>query len=562
MSAADVSGPTTSWTGADALVDALVTAGVDTVFALPGFQIDALFAAFHDRSEHLRVIHTRHEQATSHMADGYARTTGRTGVCAVVPGAGLLNALTGLSTAYSACSPVLCIAGQIPSALIGAGSGALHEIDDQLDVVAPVTKQARRVTDPLLLAEATAEALAATTTAPARPVELEVPPDVLSAAVPAPTSPTRQGRSGTPDSPDPAVRSSIDETAAALARAERPVLVAGGGVLSSGSWEALREIAELLDAPVVMTTNGRGALSDRHPLAHSLVSADALGSSADVVVMVGTRAAHPLLPDLRRRDDQLRIAVDVDDRDRPTRLPPTSRIVADAAVVLPLLRDALAALPMHSRDRRDELRDLKAAARRRLDDVVPQAHYGAALRAHLPDDAIVVNESTQVGMWSSIGFEVYEPRTFVTPGYQGALGYGLPTALGAKVGNPDRHVVSINGDGGFFYGVQELSTIAAHQIGVTIVVFNDGAYGNVKRIQQTQYDGRVLGVDLFNPDLVALARLFDIPATRVDTPAALAGALRRHDGDTPLLIDVAVAEMPSPGQVLGWPPPVSWRPRR
>ena len=176
----------------------------------------------------------------------------------------------------------------------------------------------------------------------------------------------------------------------------------------------------------------------------------------------------------------------------------------------------------------------------------PQASLSRAIRESIPDDAIVVDESTQVGYWSRSGMPVYGPRTYITSGYQGTLGYGFPTALGAKVGNPEKKVISMSGDGGFMFNVQELSTAVQHNIGVTIVVFDDGAFGNVKRIQEESFGGRRIASDLRNPPFAKLAELFGMPGVRAEGAAAFAGAMREAMTEPgPVMIEVPVGPMPN-----------------
>ncbi|MBI3976582.1 MAG: thiamine pyrophosphate-binding protein [Chloroflexi bacterium] len=526
-------------TGGQALVQALKQEGVQTIFGLPGVQLDWAFDALYAERDAIRVIHTRHEQAAAYMADGYARTTGRVGTFLVVPGPGLLNATAALSTAYACSSPVLALTGQIPSQWIGAGRGLLHEIDDQLGMIRHVTKWAARGMAPAEIPGLVHEAFRQLRSGRPRPVELEVPPDVLQA--------TGEVDLGTPLPVErPAGDSDLIEQAArVLGRAECPLIFAGGGVLASGAWEELRRVAELLVAPVIMSANGRGALSDRHHLAHEQLSSPQLLATADAILAVGTRLM-PYWGQAIPESDRPCIRIDADARqiDRP--LPPTIGIVADAAVGLAALAERIERHNRKRASRRDELVALQREVAALVNGWEPQASYGRALRAALPDDAIIVNESTQVGYWCSHGLPVYEPRTFLTSGYQGTLGYGFPTALGAGMANPDRVVVSVNGDGGFMYNVQELATAAQHGIAVTTVVFDDGAFGNVKRTQQEAFGGRVIASDLRNPDLARVAELFGVWGIRAEGPDELRVALQQATAARePALIHVPVGPFPN-----------------
>jgi acetolactate synthase-1/2/3 large subunit len=538
-------GPVTRLTGGQALVQCLAAQGIDVVFGLPGVQLDWLFDALYQEREAITVYHTRHEQAVSYMADGYARTTGRVGTCLMVPGPGLLNAMAGLATAYACSSPVLCLTGQIQSNLIGAGRGALHEIKDQLVAVRSVTKWAARADRPEDIPGITREAFRQLHTGHVRPVAIEIPPDVLQA----PAEVTVIERVAVePQAGDPDL---TEKAARLLGAAERPIIFVGGGVLRSGAWEPLQRLAEMLEAPVVMSSNGRGALSDRHYLAQPMIAAQELLPASDVALIVGTRFLQPANSVWGPRDGQTLIQVDIDPEEIGRNCKPAVGILADAGWAL---GDLAARVPRHNRrrhSRQDELTAAKQRVQARLSSLQPQAAYALGIRDALPDDGILVNESTQVGYWATYGFPVYQPRTFITAGYQGTLGYGFATALGAQVGAADKKVVSINGDGGFMYNVQELSTMVRHRLNVAVVIFTDDAYGNVRRIQKESFGGRLIASDLQNPDFVKLAEAFGIDGIRAEGPEGLRSALHTALGhDRPAVIEVPVGEMPSAWPVL------------
>jgi acetolactate synthase-1/2/3 large subunit len=534
-------------TGGEALVASLVAHRVDTVFALPGIQLDGLFAALHDARNHIRVLHTRHEQAAAYMADGYARVSGKEGVCVVVPGPGVLNAAAGLATAYACNSPVLCIAGQVRTDLIDAGRGALHEIPNQIGVLGSVTKDATRVPSPRAVPSAVSEAFRALRSGRPRPVALEVAPDVLLAreAVNLPEAKvTRERLTG-----DPEV---IDRAARVLGAAVSPVIVVGGGVLRSGASDDLLDLAEMLQAPVFTSRNGKGAISDRHYLAQSpLVARDFL-SAADVVLVIGTRFPDVGEPPPPLGPSTQIIHLDVDSAEFGRFGPDAIEAHADARLGLAALANRLGRRNRRRASRRVEFTRLKEEAAQRVNAIEPQAGYALAIRAELPDEGILVNEFTQVGYWSYLGYPVYQANTFITPGYQGTLGYGFTTAMGVKVGKPDVPVVSINGDGGFGYTLNELSTLVQHGIPLVSVVFNDHAYGNVRRIQQEEFGGRVIASDLVNPDYRKLAEAFGVTGRRAETPAALRVQLREAiKAEEPTLIEVPIGQTPNAYKTLG-----------
>jgi acetolactate synthase-1/2/3 large subunit len=532
-------------TGGGALVEMLCRHGIDTLFALPGVQNDALFVALYDAGEKLRVIHPRHEQAAAYMAFGYARASGKVGAYAVVPGPGVLNTTAALATAYATNAPVLCISGQIPSHLIGRGFGLLHEVPDQLAILRGLTKWAERINHPTETGKLVNEAFRQLGDGRPRPVALEMPLDIMAleteVALPMPQPPPPA------PPPDPEL---IDRAAALLGGAKQPLIYVGSGCAEAGP-EVLA-LAERLQAPVTTYTGGKGIVSDRHYLAQNLLAGLELWQTADVVLAVGTRFNQPqtrwgLDSDIK----VIRIDLDPVEINRIAR--PTIGIVGDAKSALAALAKAL---PDNERaSRRDELEALKGKTMARLQDTLgPQCEYLAAIRAELPDGGIYVEDLTQVGYVGRLAFPVYVPRTYIHSGYQGTLGFSYATALGAKVARPDLPVVSISGDGGFMYNVQELATAALHGIDVVAIVFADGAYGNVRRMQKQDYGNRLIGVDLLNPNFPKMADSYGIAGVRATSPEALrrelAAALKRRG---PSLIEVPVGEMPDPWPTLVMP---------
>ncbi len=537
---------TRTLTGGQALVTALKRNGVETIFGLPGIQLDGFFDALYDERDSIRVLHTRHEQATAYMADGYARVTGREGVCSVVPGPGLLNAAAALSTAYSCNSPVLAVVGQIQSNLIDAGKGALHEIPNQIGLVRSVTKHAERASTPGSIPSVVNEAFRQLRTGRPRPVEIEIPPDVLVAqaeiAFPSPAT----GRE--PLLPDPDL---IDKAARLLGESEHPLIFAGGGVQRSLAGYELLALAEQLQAPIIVTTNGKGGISDRHYLAQGSLAEREYLPKADVILLVGTRWSE--FGNVLRQvaPSQTVIQLDIDPEEIGRNAPVSIGIEADAKAGLAALAHLVGRYNRRRRSRLVELTAFKTAAGARINSIEPQAGFGLAIRAEVPDEGIIVPEFTQVGYWSFIGLPIYKPNTFLTPGYQGTLGYGFTTAMGAKVGKPDVPVVSINGDGGFGFTMSELSTLVQHDIRLIAIVFNDNAYGNVRRIQDEDFGGRVHASELVNPDYQQLAGAFGITGRKAESAAELRIQLREAiKADEPTLIEVPVGVMPNQRKIL------------
>jgi acetolactate synthase-1/2/3 large subunit len=338
----------------------------------------------------------------------------------------------------------------------------------------------------------------------------------------------------------------IEEAAKALGASKRPIIFVGGGIAAANATDELRELAEMLQAPVIMSTNGKGALSSRHYLGHDSLAGMDLLPQSDVVFVVGTRFAQPAVATWGPNRQQTVIQMDIDPDEIGRNYQPNIGIIADAKLGL---NDLIKRVGAHNRKREsveEEMTRLKESIEDKFFEVQPQAAFATVIREELPDDGIAVAESTQVGYWMHNAFPVYKPRTYVSSGYQGTLGYGFATALGAQVGNPDKKVVSVNGDGGFMFNVQELSTMAMHHINLVAIVFSDNAYGNVKRIQQQSFNGRTIASTLHNPDFSKLAELFGVVGMRATTPDDLRTVLRSaFKMNEPVLIEVPVGEMPS-----------------
>ncbi len=535
--------PPTSYSAAQAVVAALESHGITELFCLPGIQNDPFFDALFD-SRAIRPIHTRHEQGAAYMALGAALATGRPAAFCVVPGPGWLNTTAAMATAFAVNAPVLAIVGQLPRRLIGRGLGMLHELPDQLATLRLLTKWAARIESAATAPGVMARAFVELTSGRRRPVAVECPLDVWA---------DRADGDPTADCPPPPPahvdEAAVDRAARLLGRASRPLIVVGGGAQDAAN--EVRAIAELLQAPVTAYRTGKGVLDARHPLSAPFVAGYRLWGAADVVLAVGTRLQLQQME--FGVDAALAIVrVDVDEQEIDRIQPPAVGVVGDAAVVLERIADRL---PAHLDRRPDRLPGIRAAIEAARHDVerefAPQMAYVDAIRRALPADGIFVDELTQVGYVGRLGYEVYRPRTYLSAGYQGTLGWGYAAALGAKAARRDVPVVSINGDGGFLFNVQELATAVRHGIGVVAVVFTDDAYGNVRRLQQQRYRGRLIASDLANPDFVALARSFGVAACRAESPADLGGivgsAIAR---DEPALVEVPIGDMPDPWHVL------------
>jgi acetolactate synthase-1/2/3 large subunit len=530
--------------GGEALVKSLLSNGVGTIFGLPGGQTYEFFDAVQKEGGNLALVNSRHEQGAAYMAYGYARSTGKVGVYCVVPGPGVLNTTAALATAYGTGTPVLCVAGQIPSTGIGRGFGYLHEIPDQLGILRSLTKWAARISHPAFAPQLVNEAFAHLQSGRPRPVALEMAPDTME--LKGDVELLGPGQLPPPLAPDPDL---IDRAAAILCTARRPMIVIGGGAIDART--ELVELAQLLQAPIVANWNAKGIVDDRLPFSLSYPAGHRLWATADAVLAVGTRLKHPLM--YWGRDDGLPIIrIDVDPAEIDRIASPAVGIHADARAALQLLIPAVGRRSAHRPSRIAELRALKSALHAELQNKLGSlVAILEAIRQELPEDGFLVDEITQVGFASWFAFPVYSPRHFVSSGYQGNLGYGYATALGVQVAHPDKKVVALAGDGGFMYAVQELATAVRYQLAVVVVVFNNNSYGNVKRDQTDRFAGRVIGSDLTNPDFVKLAESFGAAGYRCTTPAQLAAALRTAlQLRGPALIEMPVGELPNPWQYI------------
>jgi acetolactate synthase-1/2/3 large subunit len=525
-------------TGGEALAKQLQREGVRVVFGLPGVQLYGAMAALRDEKD-IRFILTRHEQATTYMADGYARAGGGVGVALVVPGPGVLNAGAGLSTAYSCSSPVFLVAGQVPKRYLGKDVGVLHEINEQLDVVKPVTKWRKRVLEVGEIPGAVQEAFRQLKTGRPRPVHLEIPPDTLEDEGEAELLPAvTVARTAAPVA-------DIERAARVLLDATRPIIYAGGGVHASGAHEALTAVAEYLQAGVVQSAEGKGSVSDQSDLAlgAALWPKNPLREyldDADTIFVVGSRCAVAGF-----QPTQKIVQLDVDAEEIGRNHPVAAGLVGDARLTLERLLERLRtdAPPKPSRKReREQLREAVAA----LDTQEPNHSILASLRAGTPEDAIVIAGMTQIGYYSRPFWPVYRPRTYLTSSYSGNLGFEVPTALGAKVARPERAVICITGDGGFMYNSQELSTAAREKINAVIVLFNDEAYGNVARDLDESWGG-AHGASVTNPDFMKLADAYGVVGMRATKPTEVGDLVRKAVGmDRPVLIEVRVGRMARP----------------
>lgn len=523
----------TRMTTGEAMVASLIAHGVDTVFGIPGAHLYDFNDALAKRADAIRFITARHEQGAGYMAYGYAKSTGRVGAYTVVPGPGVLNSAAALCTAYGAIAPVLCITGNVMSHLIGRGRGQLHELPDQLAILRGLTKWAERINHPTEAPYVMAEAFRQLASGRVRPVAVEAPWDVFGMR--AEVAPPPRFDATPPPAPDP---EAIAAAAKLIAAAERPLISVGAGALEAG--DAVLELAELLEAPVTAHRSGKGIVSDDSPYALRSVAAYDYWKNTDVLIGIGSRLELQHFRWRWQPRPLKTVRIDIDPTEM-VRLKPDAAVVTDARLGVRALIEALRPLVGRRASRRALFQQLTARADEAIQRVQPQMGYLDAIRAALPRDGFFVEEISQVGFTARFGFPVYGPRQYIPCGYQDNLGFGFNTALGVKAAHPDKAVVAVCGDGGFLFGAQELATAVQFGIHLVTVVFNNSSYGNVRRDQVEQYQGRLLGSDLRNPDFVKFAESFGAIGLRASSPADLGQKLSAaFEANAPVVIEVPI----------------------
>lgn len=516
----------------EAIVNSLIKHDVDTVFGVPGAHTYHLCDALARQNSQINFVTARHEQGAGHMAFGFAKSTGRPGIYTVVPGPGVLNSSSSLAIAYATNSPVLCLTGNIMSHLIGRGRGQLHELPDQLATIRSITKWVERINHPSEAPEIVSEAFRQMMSGRRGPVSIEAPWDIFGIKAPVDLD-VKTNIKPTPE-PDP---DHIANAAEIILNAKNPMIVVGAGAQDAS--QSVQRLAELIQAPVTAHRSGKGVLTDAHELSLMSVAAYEYWPKCDCIIGIGSRLE--LIHFKWRAEPTVKtVRIDIDPTEMP-RIPADAKIIADATAGTDALIVELERSVSKRVSRVDEFNGYRRVAQEKIDKIQPQAGYLRAIRNVLPKDGILVEEVTQVAFTARYGFPVYGPRKFITSGYQDSLGFGFQTSVGVKVANPDTSVVSISGDGGFMFGVQELATAVQHQLNIVAIVFNNNSFGNVRRDQINNFDGRLIGSDLINPDFVALAESFGAKGVRCKSPMELQTSLEEAFKEPgPVLIEVPV----------------------
>lgn len=532
--------------GAALLVKCLEDLGTGVVFGLPGVHTLDVYDVLLDSG--LRHVLARHEQATGFMADGYARASGKPGVCLVITGPGLTNAATALGTAYADSVPVLAISSQVPAAFRDQNKGYLHELRNSTIFTSCLTKRSLSVDSVEELAVTLTQAYSVCAAGRPRPVHVEIPLSVFRetmriedevSRIPIPS----EGR--LPETGD------IIRAQEILNASERPLMIVGGGAADASN--LIATTAETLDCPVVTTCAGKGALPEDHKLSlGARVNAPSIRrllSEADCVLVVGCELSPtdfwPSVPTFQGAV----VYVDKDQGNFSRNTKATMGLAGDARQVLSLL---VRGLP-----RKQSSGSWMKAVRKASDEVssdlpaiigAPNLDWEetmlAAIRYALPRNGIVCADMTTLSYTAISQFPVYEPRSFLHPMGFGTLGYALPAALGAKIAFPDRAVMAILGDGGFQFTMEELGTAVQERLAVAFVVVNNNSYGMIQRTQERRHPGKHIATHLVNPDFHLLSESYGIPYAHPESADQLSECLAKaFESSTPALIELTAPEV-------------------
>jgi len=518
----------TKMSGAQALLESLERQNVDVIFGILGGAILPVYDALCGNQK-IRHILARHEQGAAHAAEGYARASGRPGVCMATSGPGATNLVTGIANAYMDSSPIIALTGQVPSSGVNTsymiGRDAFQEADI-IGITTPITKanyQPRTVAEIPVIVNT---AFHIATTGRPGPVLIDLPKNVQAGIAEVELTDKIDARGYKPViDPDLA---KISEAADLLAKAEKPIILAGGGVIISQASDELMQMSDLLMAPVVTTFMGKGAFPEVHPMSvgsigmHGNPAANRLISEADVLLAVGTRFSDRATANLDTfAPNAKKIHLDIDNAEIGKNIEVDVPIVGDAKVSLKILYSAVAKKLQKNEGKawtkrvKEAKEQLSPLLKEMPKDLVPKALL-TELRKLLPENTIVTTEVGQNQMWSALYFKALKPRTFISSGGLGTMGFGFPAALGAKVACPDRPVVDIAGDGSFIMTEHELACSVTENIPVTVIVLNNSVLGMVAQWQRMLYKRRYMAVNLGKtPDFVKLAEAYGAQGFRV-----------------------------------------------
>lgn len=534
-------------TGAEALIESLKEEGVEHIFGIPGGAMIDVYDVLYDEEEIDHIL-TRHEQGAAHAADGYARVTGKPGVCMATSGPGATNLTTGLANANMDSSPVIAITGQVPKSLLGVD--AFQEADI-LSTMLPNTKHNFMLRDASKIPEKVNYGFKVATTGRPGPIHMDFPKDVQNAEAEVEIPTEAEYDKELRLEPD---EKEIQEAVELLAEADQPLIFAGGGIVSSEAWPELREFAKSLNIPVTTSTMAKGVIPEDDPLSlgimgmHGRMTANIAITECDVLFGIGVRFDDRQTGDIKHFAPNAEIIqVDIDPVEIGKNVRVDVPIQGDAKLTLKEMNEyvksnSISRSPDQWNERIEKLRD-QFEPKMDYDEkpIKPQRIIKEAMDV-LNDDAIITAEVGQCQMWAAHFYEMKKPRRFVNSGGLGTMGFGFPAAIGAKVGKPDSQVVDIAGDGSFLMNSQELATVVENDIPVVVAVFNNRYLGMVKQWQDLFYDERRASTCLGEtPDFVKLAESYGAYGNRVTRPSEIAPKFKDAlESGKPAVLDIVI----------------------
>jgi len=534
-------------TGAHALVESLKREGVMSIFGIPGGAIMPVYDVLYDTSE-IRHILMRHEQGAAHAADGYARASGRPGVCMVTSGPGATNLITGIATAHMDSSPVVSIAGQVPSSLIG--TDAFQEAD-VFSLMLPITKNNFLVRNASEIPQVVKSSFELATSGRPGPVHIDLPKDVQTAEFEA-DWPESEAKQTDPPKTDPNTISQIVEM---LTSSEMPVIFAGGGAIQAGCSKEILALSELLAVPIVTTLMGKGIVPETHPLClgmlgmHGLKVANKAVQESDLLFGIGVRFDDRATGKVRQFAPNAKVIhLDVDPSEFEKNVRADLPLSSDAKAALGMIVDQLLAKAAKLR-KSERIQRIERLKMENTNDAVvpsqpisPQFAVKEIMRA-LDEDDIVVTEVGQNQMWAAIHCKISKPRNFITSGGLGTMGFGFPAAMGAKVARPDSNVIDIAGDGSFLMNCNQMAAAVENDIPVVVAILDNHYLGMVRQWQELFMKKRYSAVYLGErTDFVKLAESFGARGWKVERPGELLEAMREAlKCGSPAVVDVEIA---------------------
>lgn len=530
----------------------LLAEGADTIFGYPGGQIIPTYDTLYDFRDRINHILTRHEQGAVHAAQGFARVSGKVGVCMVTSGPGATNIVTGIADAMLDSTPIVCITGQVPAALLG--TDAFQEADI-ISITMPISKWNYQVTKASEIPAAIARAFYIARSGRPGPVVIDIPKDAQIEEFDYSYKPCIYMRSYQPSKELNAEKMTRIQTAVEMINtSEKPLMLVGQGVILSGAEKSLVEFAEAAGVPMATTLMGISAVANDHPLfvgnlgMHGNLSANEMSQQSDLLIAVGMRFSDRVTGNVKTYAPNARIIqIDIDEAELGKNLPITIGIHADAKSALEAMKMGIVHrqrdewMKVAEERRKFEYENVVCPGTMHEGDHISMCQAISAIAEAEKGNAVIVTDVGQNQMFAALYSKFNTSRSFITSGGLGTMGFGLPASMGAKIGAPDKEVVVIMGDGGFQMTMQELGTIMQNRIGVKMIVLNNTKLGMVRQWQELFFNERYSFTSLENPDFIMIAKAYGIPAERVTSKDELAAATQRMaDAQGAYFLEIAV----------------------